>query len=589
MNQWCKCPAAGFCPRHQFEKDEALFQLCKGNGNASDCGYKYWVAMETGQIRNPKTGLKIAPQANPILTREGFCNKSIGLGSTVSRVVTKLTGIKPCSGCNGRAAILNHWFPGAISPVEPIEFSEVRRNLMMHVWPVKEFGVWQWNCDQILKRAELFNGRRLISIATGGGKDVRSQAVDSPDAVKEYLRDFTDDFVVVNNDKRLQEVATFTNMLEQLESIDPNEVTFYCHAKGVRHKFQADSNHAVLRWSEAMYHTCLDYWPMVEEQLRTKAMTGSFKLHHGQKKLGNRWFYSGTFYWFRHQDVFRRNWRYIDKKFIGVELWPGKMFSAEETGCLFQDGVGDLYSSNYWDSTIQPAYDQWLLDNRSHLTTDYPKPVKREGPPVTLCTAVWGDYWARFGRSYIAAIERMNPPPREVVIVSKEPLEVSAWIKQYRPQSDTPMGDWYNEAVEHATNEWVVCLGVDDTFLIDGLDGLALEGEAVAIGGIEHGAPWLPDESGYRDILTIPHNPMRGGVIFRRDTFLRFPWRRMRWSDWAQWLEFNHAGVDVRFDLRPRFHHRRHAGANSAVGDPVADEALAQLKNSLSESIMVTS
>lgn len=232
------------------------------------------------------------------------------------------------------------------------------RNLMMHIWPVKGFGAWQWNCDQLLKRASLFNGKRIVSIVT-------SKEADPQEAVKEYLKDFTDDFIVMPNDPGLREVITWLPMLEKLQSLDPTEMTFTCHAKGVRHNIRPDNvGSTVYHWAKIMYESCLDYWPLAESQLLRNAMTGSFRRFGEFTTPGNnRWHYSGTFYWFRHKDVFENRWRKVDQKFFGTESWPGHLFQPSETGCLFHDMTSDLYDARYMHHTVLPAWEAWKQDN----------------------------------------------------------------------------------------------------------------------------------------------------------------------------------------------------------------------------------
>ena len=49
------------------------------------------------------------------------------------------------------------------------------------------------------------------------------------------------------------------------ETASDNEVVFACHGKGVRHEHREDH---IKAWAEVMYESCLDYWPIAEEQLR---------------------------------------------------------------------------------------------------------------------------------------------------------------------------------------------------------------------------------------------------------------------------------------------------------------------------------
>jgi hypothetical protein len=217
----------------------------------------------------------------------------------------------------------------------------------MHVWPTEGCTAWRWNCDQVKKRASLFNGKRVIAIAQGGGTE-------DADIVKAYMQDFTDQFIVVQNNPKIREGASFPLLLEQVSNFSDNSFTFYCHAKGARHRGGFGNDGSTLhKWTSTMYEKCLDNWDIVKSALEQKAMTGCFKRYGNFKTPGNnRWHYSGSFYWFRNKDVFSRNWRKIDNMFFAVESWPGHMFTAAETHCLFVDHCEDLYNLEYWNSII---------------------------------------------------------------------------------------------------------------------------------------------------------------------------------------------------------------------------------------------
>lgn len=339
-------------------KTDREIELCKGLANSPDCGRKYFVAWEQGKLG------ATAPDI-PILNPDGFCNKAIGFGGNISRTIERVTAglVQPCGSCKGRAAVLDHWFPGQIPPVLPMEFSqESKRHFLMHIWPVKDLGAWQWNCDQVLKRASLFNGKRIIAI-------VYDHATDSADAVQNYMQDFADDVIVMKNKATRREGTTFVPLFEKLEQFSgPTDVTFYCHAKAVRHKVPTDSSVSTLfRWTGAMYETLLDDWPSVEDMLRTKAMAGSFRRFGMFNTRRNyQWHYSGTFRWSRNLDFYQRNWRYIDSQFFAAESHVGHMFRPEEVGCIFADNCGDLYRLDYWNSDIEPQLKAW---RELHATT----------------------------------------------------------------------------------------------------------------------------------------------------------------------------------------------------------------------------
>lgn len=354
-NQLCECPAAGFCARHGVHKSPREHQLCQGVNCTAQQSAKYWNAWEEGRLSNqpaaPEAAIPFDAQALP----PGIPPHVVrGLGDKIAQW-TSWFGVTPCGGCKDRAALLNHWFPADLAPVEPVKFTAPVRHLMFHIWPVQGFGAWQWNCDELLARAHLFNGRRIVAIATDG-------ETDSADAVRDYLREFTDEFLIVRNDTGLREVATWLPMLERLEPYQSDQdLLFACHAKGVRHKFTPDhAGSTVFRWTAAMYQTCLDDWAEVAELLTTHALAGSFRRYMTPETQGwGVWHYSGTYFWARLRDVFARNWRYIPKRFYGTEAWPGLMFRPDEAAVIFGEAVADLYDLDYWDRMIVPALAEW--------------------------------------------------------------------------------------------------------------------------------------------------------------------------------------------------------------------------------------
>lgn len=278
-------------------------------------------------------------------------SKWTGLGDAVASAIKFVTfgKVKPCKSCKERQKYLNNLVPFTQGGnVDKIIIDNPVRNFLMHIWPTKNSDSWKWNCDQVLKRQSLFNGKRVIGIAVG-------ENTESAETVKKYMSSFTDDFIVVNNIPRIREGATFIDLLKKVNSLGDNDFTFYCHAKGVRHGSAFESNGSTLRrWTETMYIKCLDDWNSVSKSLEKKAMTGCFKRYGNFKTPGNnRWHYSGSFYWFRNKDVFTRNWPKIDNMFFAVESWPGRMFTAEETDCLFLDNCGDLYKMDYWEGSVQ--------------------------------------------------------------------------------------------------------------------------------------------------------------------------------------------------------------------------------------------
>jgi spore maturation protein CgeB/predicted O-methyltransferase YrrM len=252
-------------------------------------------------------------------------------------------------------------------------FSEMPiRNLMYHIWPVKGSS-WRLNVEELLKRIDIFNGRRIISIV----HDARS---DDPVAVQRTLAGHGCEFLIAPNDPK-GEAAVFPRLLDKVKETDASALTFYGHAKGV--KYGTNLSRPVRKWLQTLYRVNLDDWVAVKGQLKRYQMTGAFKMRGrfaSHRYLGE-WHYSGTFFWFKNSAVFSRNYRNVPEFYCGVEAWPGLMFSDQETGCLFLDGVRQIaYLDRFWRETGDLELTRW----ESHMhgvapPADLARPVSYDG------------------------------------------------------------------------------------------------------------------------------------------------------------------------------------------------------------------
>jgi spore maturation protein CgeB len=280
----------------------------------------------------------------------------------------------------GRLAISKKSAVGSLSPpeVKPIPFRGLpTRNLIFHIWPVKGT-TWQWNLDELKKRLDIFNGRRIIGI-------VHDDKSESPEAVKKALDGHGCEFIIKPNDS-IGESVTFPELIHEIASRDTEVVTFYAHAKGV--KYEPQIPRPVRQWSEALYSTTLDDWLSVRSHLERFALTGSFRMRGRFKthqNLGD-WHYSGTFFWMRHAHVFVRDCLHIPQFYGAVEAWPGIYFKENETGCLFMHELRQLpYHEQFWVSIANSALRRW----RSN--------VQMIQPPADLLqpTPLEGHEWPR--------------------------------------------------------------------------------------------------------------------------------------------------------------------------------------------------
>lgn len=234
-----------------------------------------------------------------------------------------------------------------------------RRHLLFHIWPRKlSAGTWQRNLDQLKQRWSLFNGKRIIAVAT---------STDSHDfeTVQEYMRGYECEWIHVENDHNLREVKTFLPLFERIEGL--SGYTFYAQGKGVTKP--VNPGVSIHPWATAMYEVLLDHWPLAEKMLQTHPIAGCFKKSVPGAFQGSRcqWHYSGSFCWIRNDELWRRNWRAIEQVWFGIESWPSMIFSDAEAACLFfhRTNQFDLYSVDYWGS-VERNLAAWKLEQAAY-------------------------------------------------------------------------------------------------------------------------------------------------------------------------------------------------------------------------------
>lgn len=288
-----------------------------------------------------------------------------GVGDVLHKAIKatgldKLTRGKKC-GCQKRREWLNKAIPNPWNESTmtcdntdtTLEPEHITRNLMMHIWPVKEHGFWRWNVEQLLKRIGLFNGVRSVAIVID---DLTNSA---EDVISAFGSTRLDNVFVEQNEPHLREVKTWRRLMDSCFSCDPNTLTFTCHAKGVRGDHW-NSDHPINRWATVMYGACLDGYNEAEHLLQNGVSAGNFRkyLNWG----GGSWHYSGTFYWFRNSRLFAiPNWWEIPQTWMGTEVYPGTKW--KKGGVIFGRGVGDLYQPETWES----LWPKWLKWKEAHI------------------------------------------------------------------------------------------------------------------------------------------------------------------------------------------------------------------------------
>ncbi len=257
------------------------------------------------------------------------------------------------------------------------------RHLVYYVAPATGNGSWQSNVAQLRPRLPLFNGRRVVAVATGGripqtrdDGTRRLVPLDPPGDVRAAFGGEVD-ILEIPHSRSLRESAAQTPLLEKVQSLSPAEAVFRAHAKGVTHP--VNPGVSIMRWAELLYEINLDYWPLVQRQLERFGCTGAFKKVGSYFATPSAFHYSGSFYWLRSKDLFARNWQGCEQNWYGVEPYPGQVFQSREAGSLFLEkgGVVDMYSVAYLRDVIGPAYDAWRLAHEA----DYRPAGKAKSSP----------------------------------------------------------------------------------------------------------------------------------------------------------------------------------------------------------------
>ncbi|MES2788120.1 MAG: hypothetical protein V4719_00765 [Planctomycetota bacterium] len=210
--------------------------------------------------------------------------------------------------------------------------------------------------QQLLKRIELFNGIRTIGVATDRGTATLAEVQAEFGDVR------IDHWIERRNNPKSGEGVTFLDMMRTLPR--DQSVTCYAHAKGVKY----DDGGVPLKWTELLYRSTFDNWPMVASALSQFPMVGTFKRYgHFRLVRNHRWHFSGTFFWLRNGETFNRpEWSYLASGWYGcVEAWPANVYRPTEAACLLGDNAGNLY-----DSREVEKHEKELLFRESVLSAD---------------------------------------------------------------------------------------------------------------------------------------------------------------------------------------------------------------------------
>jgi hypothetical protein len=180
-----------------------------------------------------------------------------------------------------------------------------------------------------MRYKHVWNGRKIVTVVTDG-------LTEPADEVVRRFLPLDAEIFITKNQSYLAETFHFIEMLELLKSDKDNEATFYAHAKGVTHSGE-NRIEAIRRWCKLMYALNLSRPKLIDSKIKLYPVIGCLrqKMRHG----GSNWHFSGTFFWVRHDALFSRNWRDIEKERYGVEAYPGRHFKIEESYALNPESI----------------------------------------------------------------------------------------------------------------------------------------------------------------------------------------------------------------------------------------------------------
>lgn len=231
------------------------------------------------------------------------------------------------------------------------------RNLLFHITPI---GNWGWNLEQLVQRIDIFNGVKIFAVV-----EDKDKKFESFEKIKNYLQGWLGlncEVLKFKNDIKLRETVSLLSLLENLkQEAEHDSITFYGHTKGVTHV----AHRAVKLWTEALYKYNLDaeYLLEVERLLTWFPVVGSMKRYGRLQNFPPNtydWHYSGTFFWFRNEELFKREWEEsITPHRYGTEAYLSFMYTPIEAGVVFGDGVGDLYDLRYTSRLLSGKLKKW--------------------------------------------------------------------------------------------------------------------------------------------------------------------------------------------------------------------------------------
>ncbi len=289
-------------------------------------------------------------------------------------------------------------------PIPRLSLAEVQslpRHLIYHLYPIRD-SVWKENLDELLRRENVFDGRRILTVA------LDAETV-SETAVREALRGVPADVRFVENVPAMGETVSFERMLAEVLNLPG--LTFYAHGKGVSRMHFRDTFGF---WARSMY-TLLDRLDEVSTQLTGKGVCGfarQFANRTGDGRYG--WHYPGSFYWFRNDAVAARPYEPTKRDRFLTERFPADLFRFEESGTLVERPIaGSPYDREVWEPLLTNEIEQHTGRRRIEVVTP-PIAVRRN---VDIDVIIPCHNYGRYLRECLDSVLHSSVRPASIIVV----------------------------------------------------------------------------------------------------------------------------------------------------------------------------
>ncbi len=238
--------------------------------------------------------------------------------------------------------------------------------------------MYKENVDLLIPHLQKFNGKRIVVIAQGDG------IMDAQVVMNDFPSDANIDFRIVTNNVELGETPHFFPILDELYSLNKNEITMYAHAKGVSYDVSENNERTIRnikKWRDRMYENALGDLSTIESLLGEYACVGSFRRQeHNQRVHGDAsWHYSGTFFWFNHHALYSLpEYSTHKNNRCGVESWLGHNVPIGRSACVYCCDLGQRTSVYGFRARDWNRYDEIGLSR-----TDFINAVARRNGAIS--------------------------------------------------------------------------------------------------------------------------------------------------------------------------------------------------------------